>query len=125
MFYTNKNYQKFLQTYTFSQRQQESNKIMTKFTDRIPVICEKNPRDNTVPDIDKHKYLVPPTITVAEFISVIRKRIHLHANDTLFLFVGEFNTIPPSNMLMGNIYDQHKHLDGFLYIIYSKETTFG
>ena len=124
MLYTNKD-KRFIEKFTFSQRQNECNNIMTKFTDRIPIICEKNTRDNTLPDIDKHKYLVPRNITVAEFISVIRKRIHLHSNDALFLFVGKFNTIPPSNMFMTDIYDQHKHLDGFLYIIYSKEATFG
>jgi len=98
---------------------------MAKYSDRIPIICEKLASDNDVPDIDKHKFLVPRDLTVGEFMCVIRKRIRLQPGDALFLFVGEFNNIPPSNMVMNSIYDRYKNSDGFLYITYSRENTFG
>ena len=116
---------RFIEKYTFSERHHECNSIMTKYLDRIPIICEKNYNDNSLPDIDKHKYLVPHEITVGEFICVIRKRIQLQPGDSLFLFVGQFSSIIPSNVCINSLYDQHKNMDGFLYITYSKENTFG
>jgi GABA(A) receptor-associated protein len=121
----NTNNIRFIEKYTFTQRHLECNNIMAKYSDRIPIICEKLASDNDLPDIDKHKFLVPWEITVGEFICVIRKRIHLQPGDALFLFVGEFNNIPPSNVSMNSIYDEYKSNDGFLYITYSKENTFG
>ena len=122
---TNTNNIRFIEKYTFTQRHLECNNIMTKHSDRIPIICEKLAGDNHLPDIDKHKYLVPRDLTVGEFMCVIRNRIRLQPGDALFLFVGEFNNIPPSNMVMISIYDQYKNTDGFLYITYSRENTFG
>jgi len=122
---TNTNNIRFIEKYTFTQRHLECNNIMAKYLDRIPIICEKFVDDHELPDIDKHKYLVPRDITVGEFMCVIRKRIRLQPGDALFLFVGEFNNIPPSNMDMISVYDQYKNSDGFLYITYSRENTFG
>jgi GABA(A) receptor-associated protein len=116
---------RFIDKFTFFERTSESSKIMKKYTDRIPVICEKNIRDTSIPDIDKHKYLVPHDLTVGQFIYVVRKRIRLPANSALFLFVGDHNTLLPNNLYMDEIYARYRNLDGFLYIMYSKENVFG
>jgi hypothetical protein len=79
---------KFIDKYSFFERNTESYKIMKRDPDRIPVICEKNRHDVSCPEIDKHKYLVPYDITVGQFIYVIRKRIRLPSSSALFLFVG-------------------------------------
>jgi GABA(A) receptor-associated protein len=39
------------------------------------------------------------------------------------LFIN--NTLPPAASLMSQIYKEHKDTDGFLYVIYSGESTFG
>ena len=116
---------KFIDKYTFYERHTESSKIIKRYQDRIPVICEKNMRDFGCPDIDKHKYLVPYNLTVGQFIYVIRKRIRLPASSALFLFVGEEATLLPVNSEMDDIYHRYKNKDGFLYIMYSRENVFG
>ena len=113
----------FSKKFTLQQRIDESKRIMSKFNDRIPIICEKNQLDIYCPDIDKHKYLVPRDITIGQFMFVIRKRINLAANDALFLFIN--NSIFSSNITINSIYDANKNEDGFLYITYSRESTFG
>lgn len=112
----------FRKQFSFHDRLNESTRILEKYPDRIPIICEKNKND-TCPQIDKKKYLVPFDLTIGQFIYVIRKRLHLQAECALFLFIG--GTIPPSSTLVGSIYEQHKNKDGFLYVTYSKENTFG
>jgi GABA(A) receptor-associated protein len=115
----------FIDRFSFFERSSESSRIMKKYTDRIPIICEKNPRDIGIKDIDKHKYLVPFNITVGQFMYVIRKRMRLLSTDAIFLFIGDNHTIVPINMAMDQVYSIFKNKDGFLYIIFSKENVFG
>ncbi|CAH9119344.1 unnamed protein product [Cuscuta europaea] len=103
-------------------RQAESSRIREKYPDRIPVIVEKAERSD-IPDIDKKKYLVPADLTVGQFVYVVRKRIKLGAEKAIFVFVK--NTLPPTAAMMSGIYEENKDEDGFLYMTYSGENTFG
>ncbi|CAF1741464.1 unnamed protein product [Brassica napus] len=103
-------------------RMAESTRIREKYQDRVPVIVEKAEQSD-VPDIDKKKYLVPADLTVGQFVYVVRKRIKLGAEKAIFVFVK--NTLPPTAALMSAIYEEHKDEDGFLYLTYSGENTFG
>ncbi|XP_057463895.1 autophagy-related protein 8C-like [Actinidia eriantha] len=100
----------------------ESSRIREKYPDRIPVIVEKAERSD-IPDIDKKKYLVPADLSIGQFVYVVRKRIKLGAEKAIFVFVK--NTLPPTAALMSAIYEENKDEDGFLYMTYSGENTFG
>lgn len=116
---------KFKNQFPFKKRFEESERIMKKFPDRIPIICEKTSgiKNIDIPELDKSKYLVPIDLTVSQFLYIIRNRMKLSAEKTIFLFIS--NTIPPSSAFISNIYHQHKDPDGFLYITYSGENVFG
>lgn len=115
---------KFIENHTLEFRRMESSRILNKFPDRIPIIVEKSTQSqNTLPDIDKKKYLVPNDLTLGQFIYVIRKRIKLKPEKALYLFVN--NTLPVVSSTIGQIYNEHKHEDGFVYFIYAAENTFG
>ena len=60
---------------------------------------------------------------MGQFVYVIRKRIKLSPEKAIFVFVN--NVLPPTAALMSSIYEEHKEEDGFLYIAYSGENTFG
>lgn len=95
---------------------------MEKYPNRIPVICECT--GGEVPDIDRKKYLVPSDISMAQFLYIIRKRIKIKPEQSIYLFVGD-SVIVAGAQLMGSVYEEHKDLDGFLYTCYSGENTFG
>lgn len=111
------------------------------------MIVQKAPRSN-VPSIDKHKFLVPNDISIAQLMWIIRKRIQLAPEKAIFLFVGK--VLPQSRYFvlffvfdavrlshdkdfsrflnsasMSTIYEEYADDDGFLYIMYSGESTFG
>mmetsp|Transcript_100247 Transcript_100247/g.139328 ORF Transcript_100247/g.139328 Transcript_100247/m.139328 type:complete len:121 (+) Transcript_100247:41-403(+) len=113
---------KFKEQNTPEKRKAEYERIRNKHPDRIPVICEKVDGSD-VPDIDKKKYLVPADLNVGQFIYVVRKRIKLPPEKAIFLNVA--NQQPPTAALMAQLYEQYKDEDGFLYIKYSGENTFG
>jgi GABA(A) receptor-associated protein len=97
--------------------------IFKKFPDRVPVIVNK--KDNSkLANLEKNKYLVPNDMTVGQFIFVLRKNIKLKPEQAIFIFIN--NTLPPTAMLMGELYGRDKDKkDGFLYITYSDENVFG
>ncbi|KAH7546734.1 hypothetical protein FEM48_Zijuj01G0232900 [Ziziphus jujuba var. spinosa] len=68
-------------------------------------------------------YLVPADLTVGQFVYVVRKRIKLSAEKAIFIFVK--NILPPTAAMMSAIYEENKDEDGFLYMTYSGENTFG
>ena len=113
----------FREKHPFESRLQESTRIMQKYPARVPIICSRHRGNTNIPLIDKQKYLVPSDLTIGQFIFVIRKRIHLDPEVGLFLFVN--NVLPPTASLISTIYNDHKDDDGFLYITYSGENTFG
>lgn len=108
---------------TFVERKKESSSIMEKYPDRVPIICERNPKDTRTPIIGRTKYLVPADLTVGQFLSVVRKYIKVNDNQAIFLFVNGY--IPLTSQIIRNLYDYSKDEDGFLYIIYALENTFG
>ncbi|XP_062091579.1 autophagy-related protein 8f [Humulus lupulus] len=112
----------FKQEHNFEKRRAEAARIREKYPDRIPVIVEKAEKSE-IPNIDKKKYLVPADLTVGQFVYVIRKRIKLSAEKAIFIFVD--NVLPPTGGLMSTIYEEKKDDDGFLYVTYSGENTFG
>jgi GABA(A) receptor-associated protein len=125
MLFEQKRYSSFQSERDFASRRSESLRILNKYPDRIPVICERA-RDvkATVPILDKKKFLVPADLTVGQFIYVIRKRMQLTPEKAVFVYVGN-NVLAPTAAIMSQVYDAHKDDDGFLYVFYAGESAFG
>lgn len=66
---------------------------------------------------------MPPDITVAQLTYLLRRRMSLSPEEALFIFSG--SSVLSSNTLLSVIYERHKDPDGFLYVKYSGENTFG
>ena len=116
-------YVPFKKKYPLEKRRRESSRIMIKYSSRVPIICERAGTTD-IPLIDKHKYLVPNDLSMAQFIFVIRRRLKLDASKAIFLFVNK-NIIPSNSASLGELYEEYKSKDNFLYMTYSGENTFG
>lgn len=113
----------FKQKYTFSERLKESSYLLNKYTDKIPIIFTKYNKKQKV-NIQRQKFLVNKEITFGDFHCIVRKYVdNLSESDGLFLFID--NTIPINTDHLYTLYDQKKESDGFLYILYGIESTFG
>lgn len=100
----------------------ETTRIREKYPERIPIIVKKS-AGSALKDIDKSKYLAPVDMTLSQFIVIIRKRIKIEADQAIFVFVE--NILPPLTSTMAYLYEHMKNEDGFLYIYYNGESTFG
>lgn len=105
--------------FSFNERKKESNLIMQKYPDKIPVICTPI----NAPNITKNKYLVSVDVNIMYLLFVIRQHMKSAKEHGLFLIIN--NTIPSSSEKMISLYDRYKDPDGFLYINYTFESVFG
>ena len=95
--------------------------MLAKYPDRIPVIVHPKGK---APAIDKRKYMSPKNLTFSQLFYVIRKRLRMDASKGLFFFL-ENNSLIVASSLVTDVYAKHADEDGFLYIFYSIENTFG
>jgi GABA(A) receptor-associated protein len=114
-------------TFPLEERKQKSFKMTSLYPDRIPVIVEMSQSSanytSYINASHKVKYLVPSDITMGQFIKILRDKIKLESSTALFFFIN--NKIFPITSSIGNIYKEHADEDGFLYIEFCEESTFG
>jgi GABA(A) receptor-associated protein len=113
----------FSNRYTFTERFQEAARVLSKYPERIPVICEKNEKCADLNNLGKEKYLVYQDLTCGQFMYIIRRSLGLPPEKAVFMMIN--GIIPSNTMIMYELYEKHKESDGFLYITYTSENVFG
>jgi GABA(A) receptor-associated protein len=106
-------------------RKAEYERLVAKYPDRIPIICEKmKTRGNRCDELRNVQYLVPTDLTVGNFMAIIRKRIKLSDTEAMFLFVD--GNIISCSSLISDVYEKYRDkTDKLLYFQYCSENTFG
>jgi len=132
--------ERFVEKYSFEQRKTQSAKIHAQYPDRVLVIVEPAPQrrrggknqksivaadgPDGLPGVIKSKFLVPGDQTVGRFLATFRKQLKLSKAQAIYLLTTD-NTIPAVSMTMSQLNKQHQDEDGFLYLVYTGENTFG
>ncbi len=97
---------------------------MKKHPDRIPIYVRRDPNSHAdLPDIRRHKFLVPSHFTMGHVLHIIRTWISVPPHQALFMFVG--NTHPSIHSPLIDVYQACKSPDQLLYVTYTTENTFG
>ena len=112
----------FKTQFCFEERKKESILIRSKYPDRYPLIIEKNKRSDNK-ELKSKKYLVRDDMTIGQLVLMIRKYIQIESHSAIFLFIN--GCLPPTSATVGQVFKENVDSDGFLYIIYSAESTFG
>lgn len=112
------NYKK---SYTFEHRLKKSTDIMLKYPKLIPVIIEKY--NDNIDDNIKNKYIISKDAKFGILANLIRESLVLDRSKALFFYTN--NKLININDLISVLYDKYKDADGFLYIEYALENTFG
>lgn len=113
----------FMGEKSLQERSAISKNTMRKYPDYVPVIVGRANLTHT-PPIDKFKFLAPKCITLGAFICEIRRHIKINETEALFFFLPNNTLISPCS-LMDSLHEKYKSDDGFLYMQYSCENTFG
>lgn len=97
-------------------------KTRTRHPEHIPAILERG--CDTLPHVDREKFLLPSTLTGAQLQYVIRRRLRLNKEQALFLVCN--GLIVPSDCTARELYARHHDpQDKLLYITYTAEHAFG
>ncbi|KAH9510954.1 uncharacterized protein LOC124494892 [Dermatophagoides farinae] len=77
-------------------------------------------------DKKRYKFLVPYDCTVGQFQWILRDKIDVMASSNRAIYLIVNRTLPHASCLIGELYRQYQdNDDGYLYIRYSDENTFG
>lgn len=115
---------RFIQDNSLEKRRAVARQLLAKYPDRVPIIIGRGELLNTKA-ATKFKFVCPGDITFGKFILEVRRHIpSLDPSSALYFFTST-NTIPAVAAVMSTLYTKHKADDGFLYITYSCESTFG
>ena len=96
-------------------------KIKEKYPDKIPIIV-KRAKNCKLDKLEKNKFLVFDSMTLGEFLLIIRKNLKLNEAQSLILFIN--NTLEANSSIMSEIHNKHSPND-ILEVIYTSENTFG
>ena len=115
----------FKEKHTFEQREMESSNMLSKYPDKGCFILERSrSASETTPYIHKRKFLVSLDMSFFEFIIVVRNRFNLNAQQSLLFFVND-NVLVPTSVKVAELFHQYRDHDGFVYLTYTSENTFG
>ena len=120
-FFKNNRFISLSETKTLEDRLAESNKVLIKYPERIPIIVE--PLTDDIVKIDKNKFIVSKDMTFGQLIYIIRKRININSDVALFFSIN--GVLCPLSTDIESIYNDNKNEDNFLYVKYTTENTFG
>ena len=103
-------------------RIKRAQEIKYKYYPRLPLLIDRFQKKD--PLLKSNKFLVSPTIQFSEFMILLRKQLKMEPYQALFLCSKSGNPINMSETV-GQVYHHIGNPDGFLYIVYSLENTFG
>ena len=97
--------------------------VLRKYPTKVPVMVQKDIRCTLIADLPKRKFIVPKDLRISDFLYYIRRQLQVPEFESIFIFIND--SLPSLNHTIGLLYEEEKDNDGFLYIYFTTESTFG
>lgn len=110
--------------YSLEERKKQSENILAKYVNYIPVIVEC---DSQMGTMKKQKFLVPHNVNCSHVIIAVRNQLKLDPSKSIFVFYND-NIICPTenvNVVYRRYLSEVNDGDRFFHIYVTSENTFG
>ena len=114
---------KFKQEISEAERIKQSEEIIKKYPESIPLIVEKHPNSRLMP-LSQKKFLMTSSLRAYHLTLLIRKKMSLNKADAIYLFINGKELLKTDTQL-SEAYKKYKDKDGFLYVFYHEYSSFG
>lgn len=120
----------FKDEYDLESRIAQSKEALDKYYPyKVPVVIQRHVKNNELFLLKRRKYLIPCDMKYSALMVILRQKIleneKLPPSIALFLFTESGNILCNTDNIL-NIYQKyHDKEDGFLYLYYCSENTFG
>ena len=123
------------------ERKSMADRVRDQHPGKVPIVCDR--AQTCKDDIGRPKnvkFLTPSTLTVAAFQRVLRRQMHNRDSSdssddeedkvqphlqAIYLYCGQNGCLCPASSTLGSMHEKYAEEDGFLYISYTGENTFG
>jgi GABA(A) receptor-associated protein len=104
-------------------RKADADRLRLKYPDKVPVVLQRASKSE-LPQATKAKFLMPKIISIGKVQTILRDYLpEFDESKALFIFVD--GAIPMISETLGELDSSRHSPDGFLYLKYSGESTFG
>ena len=115
----------FKHHYPLEKRMQWSQEASMKYSNKLPLIVEKDHKCQGLDDLSNPKFLMPRTFMISEVQMIVRRKLNIKKEQGLFMMVNDGKEMIKANESLEGVYDKYKDQDGFLYILYTQENIYG
>ena len=119
---------------SFNVRREATKNILNKYPDKCPIYLtfDNKLKLKQRAGTNFNKYIINNNLTMGQYMAVLKKRVEMGDKMGLTLFINIYkndkltNTILPTlTMSVEQAYNDYKDEDGFLYMTFVAENTFG
>lgn len=101
-----------------------SQSLREDFPKSIPTIVQRSDTETSLQQIDKRHFLVPQDMTLGNLVGIIAARLGIYSNNSLWMYASRYPLTNRSET-MTEIYNRFRETDGFLYLTYKGQESFG
>ena len=109
---------------SFTARRKECVHLKSKYPDRAPFVIKRHLNSKNIADLEQSRFMLLKDQPMGMVIKLVRERLSLSPKESLYFFVKD-GVVLSASMTVAEVYQLYTDEDGFAYLTYATQETFG